>query len=66
RERQPLARALVVDLDLGYAEFLALGYDLRATQRELVAAGLPKGAAHLAPSRARRVRRRLRALARGA
>jgi predicted phosphodiesterase len=66
RDRLPLARAMVIDLDRGYAEFLALGYDLRATQRELVAAGLPARAAHLAPSRVRRLRRRLRARVRGA
>jgi predicted phosphodiesterase len=61
REREPLARALVIDLERGFAEFLALGYDVRATKRELRAAGLPPEACHLAPTRLRRARRRLRA-----
>jgi predicted phosphodiesterase len=53
RERDPVARALVIDLELAY--------DVRATKRELRAAGLPPEAAHLAPSGLRRVRRRVRA-----
>lgn len=65
RERKPLARALVVDLERGFAEFLALGYDVRATRRELHAAGLPPNACHLAPSRLRRLApTRVRRLAR--
>jgi predicted phosphodiesterase len=60
REREPLARALVVDLERGFAEFLALGYDVGATKRELRDAGLPPNACHLAPSPLRRLRRRIR------
>jgi hypothetical protein len=60
REREPLARALVVDLERGFAEFLALGYDVGATKRELRDAGLPPNACHLAPGPLRRLRRRIR------
>jgi predicted phosphodiesterase len=59
RERRPLARALVVDLDRGYAEFLALTYDVRATRRELRERGLPAYACHVAPGRLAALRRRL-------
>lgn len=61
REREALARALVVDLDRRCAHFLALEYDARATKRELRAAGLPEHACHLAPGRGARVRRKLKA-----
>ena len=60
REREPVARAMVIDLERGFAELITLGYDVRATKRELRAAGLPPEAAHLAPSRIRRFRRRVR------
>jgi predicted phosphodiesterase len=61
RERDALARALVLDLARRSARFLAVEYDLHATKRELRAAGLPEHACHLAPGRAARVRRKLRA-----
>ena len=61
RERRALARALVLDLDRSVARFLALDYDVRATERDLRAAGLPEHACHLAPGRAARVRRKLKA-----
>ena len=61
RERLPLARGLVLDLAGGLASFVAVGYDVRATRRELRAAGLPAHACHLAPGRAARLRRRLAA-----
>ena len=60
RERRPLARALVLDLDRAVAGFLAVDYDVRATERDLRAAGLPEHACHLAPGRTARVRRKLR------
>lgn len=61
REARPLARALVFDSAAGpaSADFLGLGYDVRATRRELRAAGLPAYACHLAPGRIPRLRRRL-------
>jgi putative phosphoesterase len=59
RERRPVARAAVLDVERGGAvEFLALDYDVAATKRELRAAGLPEAACHLAPGRAARLRRR--------
>ena len=61
REREALARALVLDLHRRTARFLALEYDARATKRELRAAGLPEHACHLAPGRSARVRRKLKA-----
>lgn len=63
RERQPLARALVLDTAAAEARFLALDYDVDATRRELAAAGLPAEACHLKP---RRLPRLLRGLRRGA
>jgi predicted phosphodiesterase len=59
RERRPLARALVLDLERARAEFLAVEYDARATRRELRQARLPPHACHLAPGRVARLRRRL-------
>jgi predicted phosphodiesterase len=61
RERDALARALVLDLARRSARFLAVDYDVRATKHELRAAGLPEHACHLAPGRGARVRRRLKA-----
>ena len=61
REREALARALVLDLARRSARFLAVDYDVRATKHELRAAGLPEHACHLAPGRGARVRRRLKA-----
>jgi predicted phosphodiesterase len=61
RERLALARALVLDLDRGSARFLAVDYDVSATERDLRAAGLPEHACHLAPGRATRMRRKLKA-----
>jgi predicted phosphodiesterase len=61
RERRALARALVLDTDRGDARFLGVDYDVSATERDLRAVGLPEHACHLAPGRAARVRRRLKA-----
>jgi predicted phosphodiesterase len=61
RERRALARALVLDLDARSARFLGVAYDVSATERDLRAAGLPEYACHLAPGRAARVRRKLKA-----
>jgi predicted phosphodiesterase len=67
RERRSIARALVFDSEAGVegARFLELDYDLRATRRELRAAGLPQHACHLAPGRLADVRRRVASLASG-
>ena len=62
REREPHARALVIDTERRSAEFLTVFYDVDATRRELSAAGLPAGACHLRPTFRGRVRRRLRVL----
>jgi predicted phosphodiesterase len=59
RERQPLARGLVLDAGAGVAGFVAVDYDVAATKRELRAAGLPERACHLAPGRRSRLRRLL-------
>jgi putative phosphoesterase len=61
RERRPVARALVLDTDSAEAQFLALDYDVRATERELRAAGLPPSACHLAPGRLARLKRKVAA-----
>jgi predicted phosphodiesterase len=61
RERRALARALVLDLDRADARFLGIDYDAAATERDLRAAGLPEHACHLAPGRAARFRRTLKA-----
>ena len=61
RERLALARVLVLDLDRGTVRFLAVEYDVRATERDLRAAGLPEHACHLAPGRVARARRKLKA-----
>ena len=58
RERRALARALVLDTERGIARFVAVRYDTRATRRELLEAGLPPHAHHLAPGRLARWRRR--------
>jgi putative phosphoesterase len=59
RERRPVARALVLDSESLESRFLALDYDVRATQSELREAGLPAAACHLAPGRAARLARKL-------
>jgi predicted phosphodiesterase len=61
RERRPLARTLVLDLERGAARFLAVEYDVRATKRELRDAGLPENACHLPPRLGMRLRRKLKA-----
>jgi predicted phosphodiesterase len=61
RERRALARALVLDMDRGDARFLGVDYDVSATERDLREAALPEYACHLAPGRAARVRRKLKA-----
>ncbi|HEX8647393.1 MAG TPA: metallophosphoesterase family protein [Thermoleophilaceae bacterium] len=66
REPDPVARAVVLDLDRGRARFLALEYDVAATRRELAAAGLPAEACHLPPHRQPRRRRLLGWLGRAA
>jgi predicted phosphodiesterase len=63
RERQPVARAAVLDLERDVASFLAAEYDVDATKRELRDAGLPEHACHLAPGRRGRLRRLLAARA---
>jgi predicted phosphodiesterase len=60
RERRPLARAMLLDTAAGEASFLALEYDVGATRRELVDAGLPPDACHLRPARGRGFFRSLR------
>jgi predicted phosphodiesterase len=67
REARPVARALVFDSEhgAGSARFLELSYDVRATRRELRAAGLPAHACHLAPGRLAHIRRRVASLASG-
>jgi predicted phosphodiesterase len=67
REAAPVARGLVFEGDAGpaSADFLALGYDVSATRRELRAAGLPTHACHVAPGRLARMRRRVASLATG-
>jgi predicted phosphodiesterase len=59
RERDPHARAMVLDTGRGTARFLALSYDVRATRRELRDAGLPPHACHLPPGRLAESRRAL-------
>jgi predicted phosphodiesterase len=68
REARPVARALVFDPVAGArsAQFLTLEYDVRATRRELRAAGLPARACHLGPGWIARARRRVASLAGGA
>jgi predicted phosphodiesterase len=65
REARPIARALVFESERGAAaaRFLELDYDVRATRRELRAAGLPAHACHLAPGRLAHIRRRVASLA---
>jgi hypothetical protein len=58
RERRPLARALVLDVEAATATFHALNYDIVGCRRALRAAGLPEEAAHLQPSLAVRLRSR--------
>ncbi len=61
RERRARARCLIVDLDQGWANFLAFQYDTSACERALRAQGLPSGTYHMKPSalhtRARRYAR---------
>ena len=59
RGRNPRARALVLDTARGEARFLELDYDSRGARRALRRAGLPSWSAHLSPTRAARVRRKL-------
>jgi predicted phosphodiesterase len=61
RERRPVARGLVLDLagPGASADWVTVDYDVRATRRELQAAGLPPHACHLAPGRRARLKRRL-------
>jgi predicted phosphodiesterase len=67
REAEPVARGLVFEGAAGpaSARFLALDYDVRATRRELRAAGLPAHACHLAQGRIAHMRRRVASLATG-
>jgi predicted phosphodiesterase len=59
RERAAVARGAVIDLDLREVHLLAIEYDVREVRRQLRDAGLPGYAAHLAPGRAAKWRRRL-------
>ena len=66
RERRPLVRLAVLDLDRARMTRLALRYDHHATRAALQAAGLPPGACHVAPGRWRgRIGRLLEAVRRG-
>ena len=49
RERQPLVRFAVLDLERREARFHATRYDLERTRRDLIRAGLPPTAAHRRP-----------------
>ena len=51
RERVPLARSLVLDLEGRSARFFSVPYDVAACRAALRAAGLPRRAAHLRPRR---------------
>ena len=59
RERHPLARGLLLDLDAGTATFHAVAYDVAGCRRALRAAGLPEEAVHLRPSALAMARSRL-------
>ena len=59
RERRPVARAVVLDLDARRAEFMVLQYDHEATSLELRNAGLPSDACHRPPRLRHRLRRYL-------
>jgi putative phosphoesterase len=59
RERRAVARAMVLDVEAGSAERVAVSYDASATRAELRAAGLPPGACHLKPSIRASLKRRL-------
>ena len=49
RDRSPLARAMVLDLDRREAHFVAVEYDVGACRAALRARGLPPGACHVPP-----------------
>ena len=49
RDRDPRARAAVLDLDRREATFIAAEYDVEATRTALRARGLPEDACHLPP-----------------
>ena len=49
RDRAPLARAMVLDLGAGRAEFVAVEYDVRACRAALRERGLPENACHVPP-----------------
>lgn len=66
RERRPVARAAVLDLEQrGEVSFLALRYDHARTVSDLVARGLPPGAAHRKPTLRRKAGALKAALRRG-
>lgn len=56
RERAPLVRFMVLDLEAREATFHALALDVQACRRELRRRGLPPAACHRPPSRIRSVR----------
>lgn len=60
RERHPLVRFAVLDLERRQASFRAVGYDVERTRRDLIAAGLPVGAAHRRPRLRATVKRALK------
>jgi predicted phosphodiesterase len=49
RERQPLVRFAVIDLERRQARFHATRYDFERTRHDLISAGLPPTAAHRRP-----------------
>jgi predicted phosphodiesterase len=63
RERQPLVRFAVIDLERREARFHATRYDVERTRRDLIRAGLPATAAHRPPRLRHAVRRALRKVA---
>jgi predicted phosphodiesterase len=64
RERAPLARFMVLDLERRRACLQSVAYDVAACQDVLRSHGLPRDCIHLPPSRLRKARQRVRHLVR--
>ncbi len=64
RERVPLARFMLLDLERRHACLRSAAYDLAGCQEALRRHGLPRDCIHLRPSRLRAARRRVRHLVR--